>query len=151
MTKRTDSRSLEERWDLTVAAFEQSAWAPASFGSWMPGIFVRSTRLFLAGDVAIVSLINGQAQRDHTCGWSSKMRAPILGVYVQYQRWEGTDPAFPHTNRVPLRVTFEAPDGLADRPPTDPDVRAFALDWLRAAYPATAVGPGSGGLSRRAL
>jgi len=106
------------------------------------GIFVLPSRHFLRGDVVIANFTNGQAKRTRVYGWSSKYRAPVVNLMVQYQRWRGERAI--HCD--PLRLRLDEP-GATDGYSTA--AQAAAVGWLVATETACAVGHRSGALLSR--
>jgi hypothetical protein len=142
---------IEERWDKTVAQFEEEEGGPNGC-FWAPGIVVHPTGIFSRGDSFILIFQNGAAERQPIYGWSTKKSAFISRLYVQYTRWchirmylsgDWFSPTCdkPHTDRVRFRI-FYLPGELETSSPADPVVRGFVLRVLRAAHAASGVGPG---------
>jgi len=131
---------------------------------YLPALFMKNTRLFLAGDLVFAAIFNGGGSRCAISGYSSKLRCALPAhnesrLVVQYARYSPSLPWRPcatshdfrsrdklpfirHTGKSPLRL-FEPPRELVGRPLADATVRACALETLRAAYVACRVGTSS--------
>jgi hypothetical protein len=90
------------------------------------GRIVQDHRLFLRGDVVLIHISNGMAERQPVWGVSSKGFA-VRGFYLKYARYRDAK----RFDGGPLRLV-ELPDHLTGKLPDDPDVRQFVVGSLRA-------------------
>lgn len=90
------------------------------------GRIVQDHRLFLKGDVVLIHISNGMAERQPVWGVSSKGFA-VRGHYLKYSRYRGSQ-WFPGG---PLRFV-ELPNHLTGKRPDDSAVRHFVVGSLRA-------------------
>lgn len=159
------SRSADERlaqWERTVRLFVHKCSfyrGEERLGSaWLLGEIVSNTRVFLAGDHVIVTVMNGGGERQpvhavsgkgvhvrgsylayHTEGW--RTRKDKNGKVVKRFRSIGTSGRFSvvdcdmtrpfNHDHGPLRFV-EHPGELTDLPPAHPDVRRFVEARVRA-------------------
>lgn len=141
------------RWDKTVALFESDGWGNAGVG-----LVQRATKLFIPGDVVIVSFTNGGGQRQPAWCYTRKSR-PVRRFFVEYCNYENDfgDMYDRHT-RAPHHLSRDreknGPTQLSDRstvvliePPhggsdgvwpslVDAAVRQFVVESARARHAA---------------
>jgi hypothetical protein len=140
--------SPEEQWDQSVELVMTRFWKCAARR--IPHIYVESRpppilgyhlwlgriaaphRFFLAGDIVLVRISNGEAQRQPVWAVSSKGYT-VMDFYLKYQSWwETPEDKDLKKSAGPLRLV-ELPDDLRERPSDDPAVRQFVAA-LRAGY-----------------
>lgn len=124
------------------------------------GYLRRPTRLFAPLDVVLVNFPNGGGERCEASGWSTKLRAFVVRLYLPYARYEWKhhrgkggawveDKFIQHKNRATVALVSgfgdELPGELARKPWFDPDVRRYAADRLRVAYSGSSLGAATGG------
>jgi hypothetical protein len=151
------SRSVEEllaQWDRTVRVYG-GLWELEGgyLRDWQLGVAVVSTRLFLAGDHLLVTMMNGGGQRQpvyavtgkgihlvryflnyRTSGVQRDRRIPIDRRYVwdRHRRLKGGETTVWYDrDHGPMRFV-ECPDEMAGLPPSDPAVRRFVEVRVRA-------------------
>jgi len=133
------------QWDKTVALYIRGPsaaearrarrrrslpWEPGGLldKEWFLGSVARNTRLFLAGDVVIMQIQNGQAERQPVFGVSGRGYS-VKNFYMQYARWEHEDLHRRFANRTPVKIV-EVPGRLEGVLPTDPALRRFVVESL---------------------
>ena len=113
--------SILDLWDRSVALYKK-----ASFGEmdpdWILGRFRRNTRLFLAGDLVLCDLWNGQAERLLVTGKSGRGYS-VTRLYQPFQRLRGNE-VFPAVVQI-----VERPESLATYSPDSPDIRPWIASW----------------------
>jgi hypothetical protein len=123
------------------------------------GYLRRPTRLFAPHDIVLVRFTNGQAERCEASGWSTKVNAFVVRLYLPYarheQRWsrDVDGRMLDHYTQRRDRATVALVDGFYDelpgelrvKPWFDPDVRRYAVERLRVAHSGSPLGTATRG------
>lgn len=159
------------RWDRSVQLLREQLGSDFGGPKLPYEVFIvrfrRSTRLFLAGDLAIALVNNGQAERYPVTGRSSR-GYEVVRFYTQIRRYlyiprfnrqymrdrkrprwqvdkeiESGENSFAFENKDTAAI-IELPGELAGKTPADPDVRRYVAERLCVAASARPVDAGSG-------
>lgn len=118
----SDRKDPVARFSAAVQLMKADYW---SDGAWFVARFVRSTRLFLKGDLVVGLWCNGGGERQPVWGVSGRGHI-IRNYYVQYARFSGMETASSeqHYNKVPIEI-LELPRKLAKGSPASAALREF--------------------------
>ncbi len=159
-----------EQWDCAVALFLMEHRIGRAFGErhanfcpWAFGVLRRSTKHFRVGDVVLIFIDNGTANRAKVYGLSSRGHR-IAGFYMKHTAWLNRYPRGrknAHAWNAPVRTykeTYDAPtprqktaleyigrpDHLGEALwPDDPAVRRFVVETLLPGLAGRRVGKGT--------
>ena len=126
--------SAEEQWDRTAELFvrsEDGEYADITFihlgYDWHLGRIAEPHRLFVVGDIVIISKLNGSGTRQPVWAVSSKGRV-VRGYYLKYAVYLDENKQLACG---PLRF-IEPPGDLVGMEPHTPAVRRYVVETLRA-------------------
>jgi len=125
----TPERQLDLTLSFVLGAWRRGGYAPMFNSGWFYGIIVLHHRLFRKGDIVLVRVSNGQAERQPVWGVSSK-GSRVCGLFMQYARYRGLE----RFDAGPLRfigLPAHLEEGLPDAPAAKMHLLQLRLQALR--------------------